>query len=171
MAEQFPEESYRQFLGEVQNLFGKWNVAESTPVYDTGWRIHGCRIKSQDLPFDESVSVFVDVSRRVKEVPWNFDYEWYLSFETGAGRSALSLAVQLGAVLLAGQSFQFVLVADRDSCVENEPTEFRSREAVVEHIRRVLDGEFRESSVILQRKGIVSEDGYLLLPPQKPISG
>jgi hypothetical protein len=63
MVDGFPEESYRRFLENVQNLYGKWNLVESTPVYDTGLTIHDCFIKSRNAPFDEYVSVNVRATR------------------------------------------------------------------------------------------------------------
>src|SRR6266566_1868561 len=139
MPDKFAEEPYLRFLGDVQNLFGKWDVAGSTPIHDTGLSIHDCFIESENLPPGENVRVNVMASRRHDAVRWNFDFEWYVSFETSAGRGAMSLAVQLGSLLLATQKFRWSVVVDRDSWIdENEPIEFRSKEALVEHIRRVI---------------------------------
>src|SRR5437762_770496 len=101
MPDKFAEEPYLRFLGDAQNLFGKWNIAESTPIHDTGLSIHDCFIASENLPRSENVRVNVTASRPHDAVRWNFDYEWYISFETNAGRSPLSYAVQFGSLLLA----------------------------------------------------------------------
>ena len=47
MAEHFSEKPYREFIADIQNLFGKWSVTESTPFNDTGWTIHECRLESE----------------------------------------------------------------------------------------------------------------------------
>jgi hypothetical protein len=100
------------------------------------------------------------------DIPWGFDYEWGLHFETGAGRSEFSLAVQLGSLLLAMESFGWLCVIDRDTCVPDEPTEFRTKEAVCQHIKRLISGEFSGYSSDLKRRGILSEDGNLSLSPR-----
>jgi hypothetical protein len=168
MAKQFSEQLYRDFLGEIQNLFGKWRVAESTPFYDTGWTIHECRLTSHDLPDDEWVNVWVTARRRLREEKpmWPFDYEWYTDFETGTGRTSMGLAVQLGALVLSMQRFPWFLVEDRDAYLgENEPTEFRSEEAVLAHIGRVL-AEHPERREWFRQRGMLDEHGSLLLPRQ-----
>lgn len=82
----------------------------------------------------------LDANRGDKRT-WPFDYEWYLSLESSAGRTSLGIAVQLGAILLAMRKFDWIVFVDHDAWLgDNEPTEFRSRDAVVEHIKRVLVG-------------------------------
>jgi hypothetical protein len=166
MAEQFSEKPYREFIADIQNLFGKWSVTESTPFYDTGWIIHECRLESEGLPQDEWVGVWVSARRRLREEKpmWPFDYEWYTGFETGTGRTPLGLAVQLGALVLAMRKFPWVLVEDRDADIDDgEPTEFRSEEAVLAHLKRVL-GRHPEGCEKLRRRGILDLNGSLLLP-------
>lgn len=167
MGEKFSEESYRRFLDIAQKLFGDWKF-EETVTFNRDSRyltIHECWIKSENLPSDDSFRVNVEASKHLKDVTvWDFDYEWHLRLETGAGRSPVGLAVQFGAWILAMRSFRFNLALDRDSCLENEPTEFRSIEAAVEHTRHML-GENLERFADLKRRGIVTQDGYLSLPP------
>jgi hypothetical protein len=104
----------------------------------------------------------------LKDIPErSFDYEWYLSFETGAARTAFGLAVQLGSLLLATQRFRWSLIVDRDAYIdENEPMEFQSKEALVGHIRRAL-ARYREYRADLQQSGILDENGHLVLPLQQ----
>lgn len=169
-AEQFSETRHRGFIAEMQNLFGEWRVAESTPFSSPGWTIHECCITSEDdVPNDEWVHVWVAAHRRVKgEKPmWPFEYEWYINFETGSGRSVLGLAVQLGAVVLAMQRLPWFLVEDRDSFLgDGEPTEFRSHEAVLAHIRLVLT-QNPERLDWLRQRGLLDQDGSLLVPSKK----
>ena len=170
VAQEFSEESYRQFLSDVQNLFGKWMLEEATPFnHDRRClTIHECWIKSENLPSDELFRVNFEASKHLKDVfVWEFDYEWHLRLETGAGRSALGLAVQLGGWLLAAQSFRFTLALDRDSGLENEPTDFRTVEAAAEHVRRLLKEKPPQYTADLRRCRIVSENGHLLLPQRR----
>lgn len=169
-AERFSEEHYRDFIAEAQGLFGSWRETESTPFSDTGWTIHECCLTSEnDVPNDEWVHVWVAAHRRVREEKpmWPFEYEWYINFETGSGRSLLGLAVQLGALILAMRGFPWFLVEDRDSGFdEDEPTQFRSEQAVLAHISRVL-GEYPERIEWLRQRGLLDESGSLLLPHRK----
>ncbi|SRR6266478_5245227 len=166
IAEKFANESYSGFLNDAQHLFGQWNVTGSAPTCDRGPRIDDCFITSEDLPPGENVRVNVMAKMRHESVKWNFDdYEWYLSLETSAGRSLLSLAVQLGSLLLATQKFRWTVVVDRDSWLgEPGPVEFRSKEALVEHIRRVLKIEYPECLAVLQERGVIDGNGDLVLP-------
>lgn len=126
--------------------------------------IHECWIRSKGLSSEESFRINVEACRRSKEVPvWNFDYEWHLRFETGTGRSPLGLAVQLGAWLLAMRRFRFIQGLDRDSAIKNEPTEFRSRDAAICHVRRLVE-EKVEVAAELRRRKLLDENGFLLLP-------
>jgi hypothetical protein len=169
-AEQFSEKQHRDFIAEVQALFGSWRVTESTPFSNTGWTIHECCLSSEDgVADDEWVHVWVAAQRRVKgEKPmWPFEYEWYINFETGSGRSRLGLAVQLGTLVLAMRRLPWFLVEDRDCGFgEDEPTEFRSEEAILAHIRRVL-GEYPERLEWLRQRGILDEKGSLVMPRNK----
>jgi hypothetical protein len=142
MKEPFSQEPYLAFLNEMQHLFGQWHVEESSAFAENGYGIHSCavRIGSDDWPVDERCSIWVNVNRGDKRT-WQFDYEWYLSLETSAGRTSLGTAVQLGAMLLAMRKFDWTVFVDHDAGLgDNEPTEFRSRDAVVEHMKRVLVG-------------------------------
>ena len=167
-AEPFSEKHYRAFIAELQGLFGRWMVTESAPFSETGWTIHECCLSSDNAvpDDDEWVNVWVAARRRVKgEKPmWPFEYEWFINFETSSGRSGLGMAVQLGALVLAMRRLPWFLVEDRDWFYgEGEPTEFRSEEAVVAHIRRVL-GQSPERIEWLLQRGILDENGFLVLP-------
>jgi len=171
MADKFSEQSYRRFPGEVQNLFGKWDLVESwafrvNPRYEN---MHECWIESHDFPVGENVRVNVEATHYVKGVSLGkFDYEWALHFETTVARSVLGLAVQLGSLLLAMESFKWFLVIDRDSSLEHEPTEFRSKEAVYGHVRRLLEEDFPTSCVELKRRGILDLKQASLRPELAP---
>jgi hypothetical protein len=166
IAEKFAKESYQNFLDDARRLFGEWNLAGSNPVRGPWASIDDCFFVSDNLPPGENVRVNVMANVRHEAVKWNFDdYEWYLSFETSAGRSPRSLAVQLGSLLLAAQRFGWNAVVDRDSWLgEPGPVEFRSKEALVEHIRRVLKIEYAEYLGVLQQRGIINDNGDLILP-------
>jgi hypothetical protein len=71
--------------------------------------------------------------------------------------------VQLGIWLLAMRSFRFVIAVDRDSCMKNEPTEFRTLDAAREHVRRVLQERRSEWYAALNRPGIFDKEGNLIL--------
>jgi hypothetical protein len=77
----------------------------------------------------------------------------------------LGLSIQLGGLLLAMESFDSLCVVDEDSVLKDEPTEFRTKEAVINHIRRVLAEDFKCLGV-LQEKGIVDKEGNFVLPPK-----
>ena len=143
MKEPFSQERYLAFLEEMQHLFGQWRVEGSTELTESGYNnIHSCavRIGTEDLPIAGQCSIWIDASRGPKNY-WLFDYDWSLSLETSAGRTSLGLAVQLGAILLAMRKFEWTVFVDRDAWLgDTEPTEFRSKEAVVEHMKRVLNG-------------------------------
>jgi hypothetical protein len=142
MKEPFSQDRYLAFLQEMQHLFGQWRVEESSAFAESGYGIHSCavRIGSTDWPVNERCSIWVDAKRHL-EGYWPFDYEWYLSLETSAGRTSFGIAVQLGAILLAMRKFDWTIFVDRDAWLgDNEPTEFRSKEAVVEHMKLVLAG-------------------------------
>ena len=63
------------------------------------------------------------------------------------------------------ERFQFLAVIDHDTDLKNEPTEFRSKKAVVEHVRRILNEEFEPSiEPILREQGLIDKAGYLILP-------
>jgi len=173
VAEKFSEDSYRWFLSNVQNLFGIWTLEEAVPFNDDPryLTIHECWIRSEGLPPRESFRVNIEASKHLKDVfVWEFDYEWHLRLETGAGRSALGLAVQLGGWLLATQHFRFTLALDRDSGLGNEPTDFRTLEAAAEHVRRLLKEKPLEYTANLTQRRIMSESGNLLLPKLKSAS-
>ncbi len=128
MADPFRKEPYVHFLGEVQNLFGEWAL-ERSGQFDCNPRssnIDDCWIRSSNLPLGENVRVNITVDRMTPATLWGFEYAWSIHFESNAGRSALSLAIQLGGLLLAVQSFKFLCVIDQDGNIEGEPTEFRS---------------------------------------------
>ena len=73
--------------------------------------------------------------------------------------------VQLGALLLAAERFPWFVVVDRDSYIgESYPVEFRSKEALVEHIRRMLEVEHPEYLLILQQRGIIDDNCQFALP-------
>lgn len=167
MAHGFQAAPYWDFLEQARTLFGCWSVAESTPIYGSGHTIHECFLKSETLNPDENVRVNVRTTRRVNDITtWHFDYEWGISFETGAGRSALSLAVQLGLLSLAAQRFQWFLVIDRDTYLgEYQQTEFRSSEELARHLRLIL-GSFPDCCADLQKRGILDKQYSLLLPPR-----
>jgi hypothetical protein len=169
-AEKFSEKQHLNFIVKAQALFGSWTVSESTPFCDTGWTIHECCLTSEnDAPDDEWVRVWITARRRVEgEEPIRlFEYEWYIDFETSFGRSFLGLAVQLRALVLAMQMLPWFLVEDIDcSFGEAAPTEFRSEEAVLAHIRRVL-AEHPEGLAWLGQRGLVDKHGSLLLPRPK----
>lgn len=173
MVEKISEKSYRQFLGDTQNLFGQWNLEEIGPFdpdspYANG--IHECWIKASDDPPEDWFRINVAASdHREDSCVWGFDFEWHLRLETGLGRSPLGLGVQLGAWLLAMEAFPFVLALDRDSSMKDEPIEFRTIEAAREHARRVLQEEFKCSPELKQR-GILDDRGYLLLPAARQIA-
>ena len=165
--EKFSEESYRRFLAEAENLFGNWKLEETTAFIQNPRKltVHECWIKSEERPANESFRVNLEVSRHLKDVPaWDFDYEWHLRIETGAGRSPLGIAVQFGIWLLAMRRFRFNIALDRDSGLENEAAEFRSVDAAVEHVHRFLKQNPLEWRADLKRCGIVDDRGYLLLP-------
>ena len=148
--EPFSQERYLAFLNEMQHLFGQWHVEESGAFAETGYGIHSCvvRIGSDDRPVEERCSIWVGANRGDKRT-WPFDYEWYLSLETSAGRTSLGIAVQLGAILLAMRKFDWIVFVDRDAWLgDDEPTEFRSRDAVVEHMKRVLVGHHEAASIL-----------------------
>lgn len=165
MSEKFSRESYQRFLANVQNLYGMWALMEIVPIEDReGGRIHDCSIESDSKVSGEDVGVSITVDRMTPDVLWGFEFEWQLSFRTGNGRSSLSLAVQLGALLLATQSFRWFLVIDRDSCLKNEAIQFRSKEEVADHIQRVFAEAFPECGADLKGRGVLDEKGYLILP-------
>ena len=165
--EDFSEEAYREFLSKAQHLFGSWTL-EGDGLCDHQSQylhIHACWITSEHLPTGEHVRVGVTASRRLKGVvEWGFEYEWSLSFETSAGRSAISLAVQLGSLHLALQTFDWFVVIDHDTHIKDEPTEFRSKETVAQHIKRVIEQEFTAYLSDLKKGGILDGNGYFVLP-------
>lgn len=167
MTEKFSEESYRQFLGRAQNLFGKWAVEETVAINDDPryLTIHECWIKSRNVPDEDRFRINVEANKHLKDVfMWHYDYEWHLSLETSTGRSWLGLGVQLGVWLLAMRSLPFNLAVDRDSSLKNEPTEFWTMEAAAEHIKRCCEEDPPELAAELKRRGILSKSGFLLLP-------
>jgi hypothetical protein len=167
MKEKFSETSYREFLCKVQNIFGTWTMEGNSPVdvQSQSLYIHECWIVSEHPPQDENVRVNVMASRRLKgAVEWGFEYEWSLSLETSAGRSAVSLAVQLGGLLLAMETFDWFVVIDHDTCIKDEPTEFRSKGAVGQHIKLVIGQEFTGYRSDLKKRGILDEKGCFVLP-------
>jgi hypothetical protein len=166
IAEKFSEESYREFLRDAQSLFGNWNLEGFVDFnndlnYPT---IHECWIQAQDISQVDWFRVNVQAERHLKQTPvWPFEYEWALSFESSAGRSALGFAVQLGAWLLAMHRFDCTHAFDHDTCLKNEPEEFRTTEALTQHIRRLMIEELQVVEELKERK-IVNADGFLLLP-------
>lgn len=169
MAKQFSKEPYECFLVKARNLYGKWKLVDDVPLDVNSERtLHECTIESEGSPAGEHFRVWVRAQKMTADVLWGFDYEWGLHFETSAGRSMTGLVVQLGALLCAMQSFEWFIVIDHDTCIKdepNEPTEFRSKEAVAEHIKRMLEKEFKCSADLIKR-GILDQKGYLLLPSQ-----
>ena len=167
--ENFAIESYRNLLDDARHLFGEWNVTGSNPTCTARPSIDDCFIISENLPPGENVRVNVMASKRHDTVKWNFDdYEWYLSFETSAGRSVLSIAVQIGSLLLATRRFRWTVVVDRDSYLgESYPVEFRSKEALLDHIRRLLKVEYPEYLATLQQRGLFNGNGDFIQPNQR----
>jgi hypothetical protein len=165
MSEKFSRESFQHFLAKARNLYGKWNLAEHAPFNeDTSYRtIQEYVIESENLPINDDFRVWVEASRMLS-AEWGFDFEWYLKFETSAGRSPLGLAVQLGSLLLAMRHFEWFVFVDEDTSIKEEPTEFRSKEAAIQHIKRVMAEEFSLDFEDLKRQKILNEEGYLLLP-------
>ena len=169
MSEKFSEESYREFLRDAQSLFGIWDLEETVacnndPSYLT---IHECWIKSRGVPDEDAFRVNVRADKHLKDVfVWPFEYEWQLSLETSAGRSYLGLAVQFGAWLTAMNRFRSTHAFDHDTCLKNEPTEFRTTEALSHHVRRLLSEEFEALECLKQRE-VVNSDGFLLLPSNR----
>src|SRR5580698_4308497 len=96
MTEKFSWEAYQCYLGKIQHLYGRWDLEEEVRFEENGngWKIHECCLRAWDLPSDERFSVWVAAQRTVPAVSWGFNFEWYLSFETSAGRSFIGLAVQ-----------------------------------------------------------------------------
>jgi hypothetical protein len=167
VTEKFSKDSFREFLGKVQSLYGTWDLEESVPFNEDQHclTIHESWVKSGEVSSNDWFRINIAATRRLKEVfMWNFDYEWHLRFETSAGRSPIGLAVQLGAWLVAMHGFRFNVGIDRDSSLENEATEFRSIDAGVEHTRRLITQKPPAWSADLKERGIVNEEGYLLLP-------
>ncbi len=166
MADPFRKEPYVHFLGEVQNLFGEWAL-ERSGQFDCNPRssnIDDCWIRSSNLPLGENVRVNITVDRMTPATLWGFEYAWSIHFDSNAGRSALSLAIQLGGLLLAVQSFKFLCVIDQDGNIEGEPTEFRSGEAVREHVKVVLAKEFSGYVEALRQRGVINDEGYFVIP-------
>lgn len=167
--EKFSEKSYRNFLRELQSLFGKWELVEDVAFdYDLRYStIHACWINSSDemLP-ENSFRVYVKAERMSPDIPWDFEFDWAVHLETSAGRSMLGFAVQFGALLLAMDHFNFLCVVDHDTSLKSEPAEFKTNQAVREHIKRVFEWFPREYLIDLKRRGIIDENGYLTLPKQ-----
>jgi hypothetical protein len=162
MPDPYEEEPYRRFLGDVQNLFGTWKITGSK-FFSTGPTIHDCFIGSEDLPPGENVRVNVSASRRHEAIIWGFDHQWYISFETSAGRAPLSYAVQFGALLLAARKFRWNVAVDRDTYIEaKEPQEFRTLESLIAHVRRVLGR--MQYCADLQQQGVLNENYEPVLP-------
>jgi hypothetical protein len=167
MKEKFSETYYREFLRQVQNIYGTWTLEGNGPsdVQSQHLYIHECWIVSEPWSQGEDVRVNIMADKRLKgAVEWGFEYEWCLSLETNTGRSAVSLAVQLGGLLLAMRTFDWFVVIDHDTCIKDEPTEFRSKEAVAQHINRVIEHEFTGYLCDLKKRGILDENGCFVLP-------
>ena len=150
MKEPFSEERYLAFLEEMRHLFGQWQIESSSGCERSGNDIHSCavRIGAEDWPIAAQCNIWVNAERSPKSY-WPFDYEWCVNLETSAGRTSLGMAVQLGAILLAMRKFEWTVFVDRDAWLgENEPTEFRSKEEVVEHMKRVLIGHPDAGSIL-----------------------
>jgi hypothetical protein len=174
MKEKFSETYYREFLRKVQNIYGAWTLEGNGPsdVQSQNLYIHECWIVSRPLPQGEDVRVNIMADRRLNgAVEWGFEYKWSLTLETNAGRSALSLAVQLGSLLLATDIFDWLVVIDRDTCIKDEPTEFRSKEVVREHLKRIIEWEFAGYIAYLKGRRILDDNGYLLSPQLLAIEG
>lgn len=166
MAEKFSEDSYREFLRDARSLYGTWDLEETTACNSEPGKvtIHECWIKACNVPREDWFRINVAASRRVKEIfVWPFEYEWCLSLETSVGRSPVGLAVQFGTWLMAMHRFPFIHAFDHDTCLKDEPTEFRTTEALSQHIRRLLKEEF-DILGDLQRVKAVNSDGFLVLP-------
>ncbi len=160
MPDPYEEERYRRFLGDVQNLFGCWKITESK-FFGTGPTIHDCFVRSE-AP-GENVRVNLSASRRHEAIIWGFDHQWYISFETSAGRTPVSYAVQFGALLLAARKFRWHVAVDRDTYIDaNEPQEFRTNESLIAHVRRVLGR--MQYCADLQQQGVLNENYEPVLP-------
>lgn len=171
ITENISEESYRGFLRAVCNLFGKWELEESLQYSDDSSRssIHECWIYASGVSDDDWFRINIQADRKNRETNnWPFEFEWSLSFETSAGRSSLGLAVQFGAWLMAMHRFRYINALDHDTCLKDEPTEFRTTEALKLHILRLLTEEFHVLED-LRRRRIVNSDGFLLLPLSEEI--
>ena len=167
VTEPFRQEPYDAFLNKARQLYGDWNLEEAVPFNDStqNLTIHECWVQSKgEADPSRFFRVNIEASRHLKDVPvWPFEYKWHLRLETSAGRTPLGLGVQLGAWLLAMNHFRFSLAFDHDSYLKDEPTEFRSIEAVLEHIRRAIHEESKCSAELVQL-GILDDRGRLKIP-------
>ncbi len=167
MSENFLEGPYRQFLHNIQGLYGTWYLEELGPLNNDPdcLTIHEGWICSGDEPPHDRFRINIEACRRLQNVLiWDFEYGWHLRLETSTGRSAVGFSVQLGAWLLAMRTFRFNVAIDRDSSLMNEPTEFRSFGAATEHAKRLIRDKPAEWFSNLKNP-ILDGDGYLLLPP------
>ncbi len=165
-AEPISAEAYKGFLCEVQRLFGTWSLSESQYFHDDhqSETMHECWFESAGSNPDESVRVYIRLSKYLKNLSnWGLEYERAIDFETGAGRTSLSLAVQLGALLMAMQHFKYLHVIDIDTAIDGEPMNFPSIETAVKHLRLILTKEFAGAFADLKDRGIADEQGNLIL--------
>src|SRR4051794_21538802 len=99
-AEEFSEEKYGLFLNKAKHLYGEWNLLELVTFGSgRGNTLHQCEIQP-DLSSPDWFRLHIRASRRDTTDPaWAvFDYLWYLQLETSVSRTAIALAVQLGAL-------------------------------------------------------------------------
>jgi len=148
----------------MQNLYGDWTIREAAPYSKSGATIHQCEIYSEIPSGFDWIRVHLTAVRYHEQFQnWPFFYEWYLSIDTHLSCGAINLAVHLGGILLAAEMFEWFVVIDNDSCIKNEPTEFKNKEDLKVHVRRVLKkyNEYRDQ---IEPLGLLDREGFLLLP-------
>ena len=118
-SEAFPEQAYRAFVASSLRLLGNWKCSESYGFdLRSDWKLHEYRIANALAAgfwdTENDVGVWVSLYRNRREIcdPAFRRFHYFVSVETGAGRSPRSMLIQLLVALSAFDHFDDIIVED-----------------------------------------------------------
>ena len=161
----FPEQAYGAFVASSLRLLGNWTSSESYGfnLRSVG-KLHEYRITNALAEglwdIENDVSVWVSLHRNRQELcdPPLREFQYLVSVETGAGRSSLSMLIQLLVPLTAFDYFGDVLVEDVQEDDPENAVVYARREEYLRHVIRLCRKWY--GCDFLKKHGVIDANKY-----------